>query len=303
MTCLRDAKREHEDKRLPQTSWPRNLKPWAWNRQARKGPTFQNVPLRATRPDEEHTNMSIAQEGKAQALIFGQDFLTYGDPGRTDTSVEAPVVYVGFGVTAPEQGYDDYAGVDVKGKVVAFLYGAPPQFEATVRAHYSSRVTKTSNAAVHGAVGTILLDSPDLEQLYPFKDRVNNLAFPDMHWLDAQGQPNDYFPQLRAAAILSMEATAGSFEGSGRSVEAIYTAAKEGKPLSFALPVTAKIRLVTKPEDLHSPNVAARLQGSDPKLRDQYVVYTAHLDHLGIGEPVNGDKVYNGAADNASGAA
>jgi len=267
------------------------------------GTYFQNVPLRSTRPDEEHTTLSIVQGGKKQALIFRQDFLTYGDPGRTDTSVEAPVVYVGFGVTAPEQGYDDYAGVDVTGKVVASVYGAPPQFESTMRAHYSSRMTKAANAVAHGAVGTISLDSPVLEQLYPFKERVNDLAFPDMHWLDARGQPNDYFPELRATAILSMEATAGLFEGSGRSVEEVYTAAKEGKPLSLALPVTAKIRLVSKLEDIRSPNVAARLQGSDPKLRDQYVVYTAHLDHLGIGEPVNGDKIYNGALDNASGSA
>ena len=267
------------------------------------GTYFQNVPLRSTRPDEEHTTLSIVQGGKTQALVFGQHFVTSGDPSRTDTSVEAPVVYVGFGVTAPEQGYDDYAGVDVKGRIVAFLYGAPPRFESTLRAHYSSRVTKAANAAAHGAVGTLLLDSPGLEQLYSFKDRVNDLAFPDMHWLDAQGEPNDYFPELRAAAILSMEATAGMFEGSGRSVEEIYAAAKDGKPLSLPLAVTAKIRLVSKLEDIRSPNVAAHLQGSDPKLGNQYVVYTAHLDHLGIGEPVNGDIIYNGAMDNASGSA
>lgn len=267
------------------------------------GTYFQNVPLRSTRPDEQHTTLSIEQAGKTQALIFRQDFLAYGDPGRTDTSVDAPVVYVGFGVTAPEQGYDDFARVNVRGKIVASLYGSPPQFESTMRAHYSSRVTKAANAVAHGAVGTISLDSPVLEQLYPFKDRVNDLTFPDMHWLDAQGQANDYFPELRATATLSMQATAAMFADSGRSVEEIYAAAKEGKPSSFALPVSAKIRLVSKHEDIRSPNVAARLQGSDPNLRQQYVVYSAHLDHLGIGEPVNGDKIYNGALDNASGSA
>src|ERR1700751_4662414 len=169
------------------------------------GTYFQSVPLRAVRPDEAHTTLSIAQGRKEQALTFRQDFLTAGDPNRTDTSVEAPVVYVGFGVTAPEQGYDDYAGVEAKGKVVAYLFGAPARFEPTVRAHYSSGVAKEANAAAHGAVGTIWLDSPALEQLYPFKDQVRDLAFPDMRWLDAQGQPNDYFPELRGAAILNME--------------------------------------------------------------------------------------------------
>jgi Peptidase family M28/PA domain len=267
------------------------------------GTYFQNVRLRSMRPGEAYSTLSMVRGGKEQTLTFRQDFIAEADAGRTETSVEAPVVYVGFGVTAPEQAYDDYAGVQAKGKVVAYVFGAPPQFESTVRAHYSAYEAKAANAAAHGAVGTILLDSPFLEQFYPFKDQVRDLGFPDMRWLDGQGQPNDYFPQLRGAAILNMAATARLFEGSGKSTEEIYAGAKEGKPLSLALPVTAKMKIVTKLEDIHSPNVVARLQGSDPKLRDEYVVYTAHLDHLGIGEPVNGDKIYNGAMDNASGSA
>jgi hypothetical protein len=267
------------------------------------GTYFQTVPLRSVRPDEDHTTLSIARGGIEQALVFRQDFVSGGNPGQKDISVEAPVVYVGFGVTAPEQKYDDYSGVEAKGKIVAYVYGAPPRFESTVRAHYSSNIVKAENASVHGAVGTILLDSPALEQLYSFKDRVGGLAFPGLRWLDAQGQPNDYFPALRGTAILNMASTAKVLEGSGKSPDEIYAAAKEGKPLSLPLPVTAKLKIVSKLEDLHSPNVVARLQGSDPKLRDEYVVYTAHLDHLGIGEPVNGDKIYNGASDNASGSA
>jgi len=243
------------------------------------GTYFQSVPLLSMRPDEARTTLSIVQGGKERALTFGQDFVTGGDPGRPETSLEAPVVYVGFGVTAPEQGYDDYVGVEAKGKVVAYVFGAPPQFESTMRAHYSAHEAKAANAAAHGAV------------------------FPDMRWLDARGQPNDYFPELRGSAILNMETTARMFQGSGKSPEEIYATAKEGKPSSLTLPVTAKIKIVSKLQSIHSPNVVARLQGSDPKLRDECVVYTAHLDHLGIGEAVNGDKIYNGALDNASGSA
>ena len=148
-----------------------------------------------------------------------------------------------------------------------------------------------------------MLDSPDLERVYPFKERVSDLAFPYMRWLDARGQPNDYFPALRGSAILSMDATARMFEGSGKSPEEIYRAAKEGRTFSLALPLAAKIKTISKFEDIHSPNVMARLRGSDVKLRDENVVYSAHLDHLGIGDPVNGDKIYNGALDNASGSA
>ena len=264
---------------------------------------FQSVPLRSIRPDQEHTTFSIVGEGKAQALIFAQDFVTSGDPGRTETAVEAPIVYVGFGVTALEQGYDDYADVEAKGKIVAYLYGAPARFGSTMRAHYSSGVMKAANAAAHGAVGTLLLDSPALEELYSFNDRVRDLAFAGLRWLDRQGQPSDYFPTLRGTASLSMVGTAKLLQGSGKSPEAIYAAAKEGKPSSLALAATAKIKIVSKLEDMHSPNVVARLQGSDPKLREEHLVYSAHLDHLGIGAPVNGDNIYNGALDNASGSA
>jgi hypothetical protein len=267
------------------------------------GTYFQSVPLRSIEPDRERTTLSLWRGGKEQVLIFGRDFISLVDPGRTEVSVEASVVYLGFGVTAPERGYDDYAGMDAKGKIVALVYGAPPQFEPTIRAHYSSRAVKAANAAAHGAVGTLLLDSPAIEQIYPFKDRVSDLAFPEMRWLDASGQPNDYFPELRGTVFLSMEATASVFEGSGKSPEEIFVAAKEGKPSSMALPLAAKIKTVSKFQDLRSPNVVARVTGSDPKLRDEYVVYSAHLDHLGIGQPVNGDRIYNGALDNASGSA
>jgi hypothetical protein len=267
------------------------------------GTYFQRVPLRSIRPDEERTTMSIVRGRQERPLIFRRDFVAAGDAGRNDTSVEAPVVYVGFGVTAPEQSYDDYAGVEVKGKIVAYLYGAPARFESTMRAHYSSGAAKAANAAAHGALGTIFLDSPDLERVYPFKERVSDLAFPYMRWLDARGQPNDYFPALRGSAILSMDATARMFEGSGKSPEEIYGAAEEGRTFSLALPLAAKIKTISKFEDIHSPNVMAGLRGSDVKLRDENVVYSAHLDHLGIGDPVNGDKIYNGALDNASGSA
>jgi Peptidase family M28/PA domain len=267
------------------------------------GSYFQSVPLRAIEPDQEQTTLSLRRGGKEQVLIFGRDFISLVDPSRTDVSVEAPVVYVGFAVTAAEQSDDDYAGIDAKGKIVVFVSGAPPQFEPTLRAHYSSGAMKAANAAAHGAVGAMVLDSPAMQQTHPFKERASDLAFPDMRWLDTSGQPNDYFPELRGAMFLSMEATASVFQGSGKRLEEIFIAGKEGKPSPIALPVTAKIKTVSKFRGLHSPNVVARLTGSDPKLRDEYVVYTAHLDHLGIGQPVDGDRIYNGALDNASGSA
>ena len=274
------------------------LEPWG-----DAGTYFQKVPFRQSRPDGEKTFLSLRSGGKETKLEFRKDFISHGDPERAESSVEAEVVFVGDGVTAAEQGYDDYKGVDAKGKIVAFLYGAPPSFETSLRAHYSSSDVKEANAVAHGAIGAILLDDPVLEKLYGFDMQKRDLAFPHLNWLDAGGKPNDYFPQLKGGAFLNMEATKKFFASAGHNADEVYAAAKAGKTQSFATPIRAKIHNATKLEDVHSPNIVARLEGSDPTLKDEYVVFSSHLDHVGIGEPVNGDKIYNGALDNASGSA
>jgi len=209
---------------------------------------------------------------------------------------------VGYGVTAPEQGYDDYKGIDAKGKIVALFFGAP-NFQSSVKAYYSSSTVKAKNAVAHGAVGAIVLDDPVFEEMYPFRKRIRDLAIPEFRWLDKQGQPNPYFPEVKGLVVLSLAATQQFFEGSPYTAEEVFGAAKAGKVTSFPLPITANIRNVTKSQDTRSPNVVAKLEGSDPALKQEYVVFSAHLDHLGIGEPVDGDNIYNGALDNASGSA
>jgi hypothetical protein len=155
----------------------------------------------------------------------------------------------------------------------------------------------------HGAVGLIVVNDPILEGLYSFKEQVRDLSRPGLRWLTKEGLPNDYFPQLRGGALLSLEASKQLFVGSGHTSEEVFQAAKEGKPLTFALPLTAKIHNRANLENVSSHNVVAKLEGSDPALKNEYLVYSAHLDHLGIGEAVKGDTIYNGALDNASGCA
>jgi hypothetical protein len=263
---------------------------------------LQNVPLRSSRIDEAKATLTWVRAGVPETLTFRQDYIPSVDPLRSETSVEAPVVFVGFGVTAKDQHYDDYEGIDAKGKIVAYIFGAP-QFESSLRAHNSSGVVKRRNAVAHGAVGVILVDDPGLEKLYSFAKRVKNLATPEYHWLDSRGRPNDYFPELLAAASLSMEASKKFFEGSGHSADEVYASLSAGKRASFSLPMVAKIHSATRLGDVASPNVVAKLEGSDPVLKSEYLVYTAHLDHLGIGPAVKDDKIYNGALDNASGSA
>jgi Zn-dependent M28 family amino/carboxypeptidase len=274
------------------------LQPWG-----DAGTYYQRVAYRSQRPDGEKSAFTLMRGGHQETLVFRKDFITRGDPGRADSLVEADVVFVGDGVTAPDKGYDSYKDVDVKGKIVALFYGAPPSFETSLRAHYSSGEVKRANAVAHGAVGMILLDDPVLERLYGFAMQTRDLAFPQLNWLDPQGRPNDYHPDLKGQAFLSMAATKRFFAGAGRNADEIYAADKAGKTPSFDTGWKAKMQVSTKLEDVHSPNIVAKLEGSDLKLKDEYVVFTAHLDHVGIGEPVNGDSIYNGALDNASGSA
>src|ERR1700682_4355106 len=131
---------------------------------------FQNVPLRSMRPDESKTSLTWVRAGTPETLIFRQDYISGGDPIHVESSVGAAVGFVGYGVTAKDQGYDDYDGIDAKGKIVAMLFGAP-KFESSLKAHNSSSAIKRKNAAAHGAVGVINLDDPNLEHLYSFTNR------------------------------------------------------------------------------------------------------------------------------------
>jgi hypothetical protein len=266
------------------------------------GTYFQNVPLRSMQPDAGKTVLTLSRAGKEETLTFAKDYLTPGNAGCAESSVEAPVIFVGYGLTAPGQNYDDYQGIDAKGKIVAYMFGAP-NFQSSLKAHYSSSVVKAKNAADHGAVGLLLLDDPSLEKVYSFDKQARDLALPQFRWLDKQGNPSDYFPQIKGRAFLNLEATRQIFEGSGHTAEEAFAAIKAGKATSFALPVTVKIHNATKMHDTHSPNVVAKLEGSDPTLKNEYLVYSGHLDHLGIGATEAGDNIYNGALDNASGSA
>jgi len=266
------------------------------------GTYFQRVPLRSARVNEAKTSLTLTRSGHAQNLVFRQDFIAPGNPGRPESTVEAPVVYAGFGVTAPDQNYDDYKGIDARGKIVAFVYGAPG-FESSLKAQYSSLVVKEANAVAHGAVGILQLYDPQREARYSFQQNASSLSFPQMTWLDRENKPNDFFPELKGLAALSLPEARKFFEGSGHTADEVFAAAKEGKSLAFSMPIAVRIHNQSELNDVTSPNVVAKLEGSDPVLKNEYLVYSAHLDHLGIGEPVNGDKIYNGALDNASGCA
>jgi len=267
------------------------------------GSYYQTVPLREIRLVPEESSLVLMRGGKSEPLTLQKDFLMFGSALHTETQVEAPLVFAGYGVTATERGYDDYAGVDVRGKIVALLSGAPPSFPSAERAHFSSRVLKAENAARRGAVGMLFLRTQKDEQVFPWAAAARMSRQPSLRWLSPDGTPNDVQPEIRGGAWLSREVSGSLFSGAPKGFSEALASADRSEPQAFPLPVTVRIRTSGRHAPLESPNVLAVLRGSDPRLRDEYVVYTAHLDHEGIGEPRDGDSIYNGALDNASGVA
>jgi Zn-dependent M28 family amino/carboxypeptidase len=261
---------------------------------------FQPVPFRRARAVDGSGLVLIGRSGR-RALTPYRDYIPVPNFVEPRAEVTAPLVFAGFGVTAPERGYDDYGGVDAKGKIVVLLTGAPSSFPAAERAHYASNRLKRENAVGRGAVGLLVVRTRD--QTFPWDRAVRQSRRGSMRWLDRSGAPTDVSPALRGAATLSDSSAAQVFEGAPQSLTQVLDAAAAGKPPAFDLPLRATLRTASTYQRLESPNVAGLLRGSDPRLRDEVVVYTAHLDHLGIGEPVKGDSIYNGALDNASGSA
>jgi hypothetical protein len=267
------------------------------------GSYFQWVPFREISVVPEQCELVLSREGKEQALAWGDDFVMRGHELNPDAKVDAPVVFVGYGVTAPHQRYDDYANIDVRGKIVAYLAGAPARFPSEQRAHFGSGREKAKAAVARGAIGIIALNTPDWSKSLPWPRVVIGYGFPAMRWVGRDGMPNDAFPDLRATAALSLPATQAFFQGAPKSWDEVWSAAQASQPQAFAMPFTARLHNVSRHRLITSPNVVAVLPGSDPKLQAEYVVYTAHTDHLGIGKPIDGDSIYNGAVDNGSGTA
>jgi hypothetical protein len=261
---------------------------------------MQPVPLRRARAVQGSTLVLDGTTGRRE-LTADRDYVVVPDFLRPRVEVTAPVVLVGFGVTAPSRGYDDYRSVDARGKIVGLLTGAPSSFPPTERAHYATPRVKSQNAVRHGAVGVLIVRTRD--QTFPWDRLVRQARAGAMRWLDRRGEPHDVFPELRGIALLSVSGAGALLEGAPRSHAEVLTAAEKGTPPAFNLQARAMILTTSVHEGLESPNVAGLLRGSDPRLRDEVVVYTAHLDHLGVGEPVGGDSIYNGALDNASGSA
>ena len=264
----------------------------------------QRVPLRNSVVVEDKSAMTMRSTAGTKTLVYGKDYLLGADPLREEVALtDAPVAFVGYGVSAPALGYDDYtAGVDVTGKVVAYLSGAPAMLPSNERAYYSSGAVKDAEAIKRGAVGTISFTSPD-DPRFRWDVSVATSKQGGYAWVDAQGRPNRGDPALRGSASLNHSGVEALFAGAPKSPAEVFAAAAKSTPQAFDLATRVSITTRSTHQDVESANLVACLEGSDPGLKNEHVVYVAHVDHFGRGVAMNGDAIYNGAHDNASGVA
>jgi hypothetical protein len=265
------------------------------------GSYYQRVPLRQARLAQESAKFTLHTDGKDTQLSYPKAFFTGPSLQYTQTDITAPLVFAGYGMVSEEFGLNDYANLDVKGKIVVLLTGRPDSLPSEEAAHLSSQ--KTRLAAERGAVGIITVHTPAQEKVRPYANSLLYLNTPGMEWLQADGTPADSFPDLKSGAYVHHEAAAALFAKAPQSLADIFTQLENKQnPVGFQLGVSATLSRSSSHEDISSPNVIAVLPGSDPVLKDEYVVVTAHSDHIGYSNDLrNEDKINNGAMDNAAG--
>ncbi|MDO7886967.1 M28 family peptidase [Hymenobacter cheonanensis] len=239
--------------------------------------------------------------GAAQPLALGPAITFYPNPGQAEVSVaSAPLVFAGYGISAPELQYDDYAGLDAKGKVVVITRQAPRQFADNERQYFADLRTVLETAARHGALGVLLAAAHAEARLPEFPKGVVSALTPG----GQVGVSRSYAPgSAQLVGSISPATLQQLFAGAARDTGQVFSALRGGKaaPLALAARVTARYR--SRYQDVDSYNVVGKIMGSDAKLKNEYVVHSAHLDHLGVGAPINGDSIFNGAHDNATGVA
>lgn len=263
------------------------------------GTYMQKVPMVGITPASD-TTFSFAPDGKSsKPLKVLDDYVAYDQTQQPKSEIDAPIVFVGYGIHAPEYNWDDYKDVDVKGKVLLMLVNEPPSqdpkfFNGKALTYYGRWTYKYEEAARRGAVAAILIHQTEMAS-YPW-EVVRNSNSGEKAYLKFDGAP-----KLKAAAWVQFAVAQKLASDCGQNLEKLMAdaQARTFKPVAFSAKLQA--RMTSKVRPFESNNVIAMLPGADPSLKSQAVMYTAHYDHLGIRPDMPGDNIYNGANDNATG--
>ena len=263
------------------------------------GTFFQSVPLMAVHTDEQQTRFTfVPANGAPIQLKYGQDYVTKDQTGAPTVDLDAPIVFVGYGINAPEYQWNDYDGVDLKGKILLVIVNQPrgtdKDFTADRALTYYGRWTyKFEEAARRGAAGVLVIHRTDLAS-YGW-DVVRNSESTETSYLR-----NDPLSKLRAASWIQLDVARQLFAAAGMNADQMIEAAGQRGFKPVELPVRLKAHIVSRVHDYDSSNVIAVVPGANA-IPAGSVLYTAHYDHLGIDPNAPGDKIYNGAADNGTG--
>ena len=264
-----------------------------------KGNYFQPIEFTKASLDPSKSSLSVVRNGQTVSVpVPGEAQLGYSSDSAP--SLEAPVVFAGYGLNIPEAHHDDRQNLPLKGAVVAFLTGGPDNISGNLRSHYSSAQERWKALRAAGAVGIISIPNPkDME--IPWSRQAAAWGKPRMSLTDEALASTR---GLKFSASWNPDKAEDLFTGSGHTFAEVLLAAKSQSPLPrFPLHCSIKATVSVSTEPIASKNVVAIRPGDSPELKDQYVAISAHLDHLGTGKPVNGDGIYNGAMDDASGVA
>ena len=265
---------------------------------------LQSVPFRSTQLEPDSTEFALIGPGEIERFKFGEDFVVFPSRHAGSTDASAGAVYAGYGVMAPHLGIDDYAGLDVQGKFVFVLGGGPAYLPGDEGAHFSNLRLKQEVAAARGAIGLITLQTPANEKLFHFAQTLQSLQSRSFAWLDAAGKPHGGSTAVAYAGTLSIAGAEKFLARAGlKLAELIARAEQKLPPPSLANETTVRIARKSRLQDASSPNVVGIVEGTDAMRKHEYVVITAHLDHLGIAQGKAGDNIFNGALDNATGVA
>jgi len=264
-----------------------------------QGTYFQEVPMVSitTQPD---TALSLVpKNGEPLQLKNLDDFVIHNETQTDVADIDAPIVFVGYGITAPEYKWDDYKGVDLKGKVALLFVNEPTSddpnfFKGKALTYYGRWTYKFEETARHSAVATLIIHRRDLAS-YGW-EVVRNSNGRDKSYLRLDGTPH-----LQGASWIQLDVAKKLAAMSGMDIDQIFQKAQSRDFKPIELPVRLKAHVVSTVRPFNSRNVLAMLPGSDPNRRDETVMYTAHYDHLGIDASAKGDNIYNGAVDNATG--
>ena len=262
------------------------------------GTYMQKVPLVGITTLPETQFSIVPKRGETMNLKPLDEYVAYDHTQQPQSDVDADIVFVGYGIEAPEYNWDDYKGVDVRGKVLLMLVNEPSSddpkfFKGKALTYYGRWTYKYEEAARKGAVGVILIHQTQMAS-YPW-DVVRNSNSGEKSFLKVEG------PALKVASWIQYDVAARLATTSGMSLDKLMTSAQSRDFHPVTLGAQLKAHMVSKVRSFESNNVVAILPGADRKLADEAVLYTAHYDHLGIRPDLPGDNIFNGADDNATG--